>query len=198
MEIRSFDGLAAPKIVDGRTVEGYALVYNQRSKIMYDEKERRVFHEIISDKVASPELLERSDVKALIEHNRERLLARYNKGVGTLSLEFDDHGLKYRFEAPNTPDGDFALEMIQRGDISGSSFAFRSYKPGSYSWTKEANGIWLRTVNKLDSLHDVTITADPAYSGTEVTVRSITELDEEEHKEDDSYKEELQRLRSLI
>ncbi|MEB3372534.1 HK97 family phage prohead protease [Bacteroides sp. CR5/BHMF/2] len=37
-------------------------------------------------------------------------------------LELDDYGLKYRFEAPSTPDGDFAVEMIKRGDIFGSSF----------------------------------------------------------------------------
>ena len=35
LEIRSFGGDAAPKI-EGRTIEGYAIVFNQRSEVMLD------------------------------------------------------------------------------------------------------------------------------------------------------------------
>ena len=138
-EIRSYGGEAAPKI-EGRTIEGYAVVFNQRSEVMLDwdvQHGIRKFTEIIQPNAISDELLSRSDVKANVEHNRERLLARYNKGKGTLSLTLDEHGLKYRFEAPNTQEGDFVVEMINRGDIAGSSFAFRVNEKKDVEWMTE-------------------------------------------------------------
>ena len=61
----------------------------------------------------------------LLNHNEDKgVLARSNKGVGSLTLSIDDRGLKYSFEAPNTALGDELLEGLRRGDISTSSFAF--------------------------------------------------------------------------
>lgn len=206
MEIRSYGGEASPKIEEGRTIVGYAIVFNQRSEVLYDEKEGKLFHEIISERAVSDDLLQRSDIKALIEHNKERLLARWKAGVGTLSLTIDEHGLMYRFNAPNTPDGDYALEMVGRGDIQGSSFAYQAYSRGAVTWTKESNGIWLRKVNLIDTLRDVTITAYPAFTGTEVSVRSIEDLDISERANDDKnpekdktdYIRQINFLRKLI
>lgn len=134
----------------------------------------------------------------MIEHNRERLLARYNKGVGTLSLTIDEHGLRYSFEAANTADGDYAVEMVGRGDISGSSFAFRA-KESDTEWVKEGN-LWVRTIKRFSLLRDVTITTDPAYTQTEVSVRSLDEMDKPvvEEKEDTPYKVRLQLLKNRI
>lgn len=193
IEIRSFS--EQPKITDGRTIEGYAVVFGVRSQVMYDWLENRKFVEIIEPNSIAEELLLQSDVRALIEHNPERLLARSNKGKGSLTLELDTHGLKYRFEAPNTTHGNDIIEMVQRGDISGSSFAFRS-KPEFTEWKKEASGLWLRTVKRIDYIRDVTMTADPAYAETEVSVRSIQEM--ELPTEDKSYINNLNNLRKLI
>lgn len=206
LEIRSFGGDAAPKI-EGRTIEGYAIVFNQRSEVMLDwsaEEGLRRFVEIISPNAITPDLLQRSDVKALVEHNRERLLARHNRGKGTLELNIDDHGLRYKFDAPKTNDGDYAVEMVGRGDISGSSFAFRVQNKDT-SWVREGD-LWVRTINKLHSIHDVTITTDPAYSQTEVSVRSLEEMEqpeetkeEERHEENQKpYKVKIQKLRMNI
>ena len=204
-EIRSYGGDAAPTI-NGRTIEGYAVVFGQRSNVMYDWSVKygeRLFVEVIEPTAIDAELLSRSDIKATAEHNRERLLARYNKGKGTMQLEQDNYGLKYRFDAPNTVDGNFAVEMIQRGDISGSSFAFR-VKEADTTWKKEGE-TWVRTIHKISGLYDVTITTDPAYSQTEVTVRSLEEMEvpekEVEQKEirnDDNYEIELELLRRKI
>ena len=204
-EIRSYGGDAAPTI-NGRTIEGYAVVFGQRSEVMYDWSVKygeRLFVEVIEPTAIDEALLSRSDIKATAEHNRERLLARYNKGKGTLALEKDEYGLKYRFDAPNTVDGNFAVEMIQRGDISGSSFAFR-VKEADTTWKKEGE-TWVRTIHKISGLYDVTITTDPAYSQTDVTVRSLEALEtpgltEEitEVRNDASYEIELELLRSKI
>ena len=205
IEIRSYGGDAAPTI-DGRTIEGYAVVFNERSEVMLDwsvEHGVRRFVEVIEPSAIDEALLSRSDIKATAEHNRERLLARYNKGKGTLALSLDEHGMKYRFEAPNTNDGNFAVEMIQRGDIGGSSFAFR-VKEADTTWKKEGE-TWVRTIHKISGLYDVTITTDPAYSQTEVTVRSLEEMEvpeneveQEEIRNDDNYEIELELLRRKI
>ena len=187
-EIRSYGGDAAPTI-NGRTIEGYAVVFGQRSNVMYDWSVKygeRLFVEVIEPTAIDAELL-----------------ARYNKGKGTMQLEQDNYGLKYRFDAPNTVDGNFAVEMIQRGDISGSSFAFR-VKEADTTWKKEGE-TWVRTIHKISGLYDVTITTDPAYSQTEVTVRSLEEMEvpeneveQEEIRNDDNYEIELELLRRKI
>jgi len=195
LEIRSYGGDAAPKI-EGRAIDGYAIVFNQRSEVMIDwsaEEGLRRFVEVISPSAINEELILKSDVKALVEHNRQRLLARYTKGKGTLELTIDEHGLRYKFEAPKTTDGDYAVEMVGRGDISGSSFAFRVYNENT-TWVKEGE-IWVRTINKLDSIHDVTITTDPAYTQTEVNVRSLEELEKQENTEEKPPVEEERELK---
>ena len=199
LEIRSFGGDAAPKI-EGRTIDGYAIVFNQRSEVMLDWTDEgiRRFVEVVDPSAVDEALLLSSDIRALIEHNRERLLARYNKGVGTLSLTIDEHGLRYSFDAPNTADGDYAVEMVGRGDISGSSFAFR-VKDSDTEWAKEGS-LWVRTIKRFSLLRDVTITTDPAYTQTEVSVRNLDEMDKpiEEEKKDLPYKVKLQLLRNRI
>jgi uncharacterized protein len=164
----------------------------------------RRFVEVISPSAISDNLLQQSDIKALVEHNRQRLLARYNKGKGTLELTIDEHGLRYKFDAPNTADGDYAVEMVSRGDISGSSFAFR-VKNEDTTWVKDGK-LWVRTINKFTSIHDVTITTDPAYTQTEVNVRSLEEMEQpeetkEEERHDETpkhYKVKIQKLRMNI
>ena len=183
LEIRSFGGDAAP-VIKERTIEGYAIVFNQWSQIMYDYDSKRFFRELISPTAVTEGLILRSDIKALVEHIRSRLLARSNKGNGTLTLEIHEHGLSYRFDAPNTSDGDYAVEMVTRGDINGSSFAFSAIKGKDDVWAKGSDGIWERTINNIRFLSDVTITADPAYTQTEVSVRSLEEMEQPEEQQE--------------
>ena len=113
---------------ESRHVEGYALVFDTPSNDLGG------FTESI-EKNALDGVLERSDILCLLNHNEERgILARYNKGVGSLKLEVDERGLKYSFDAPETALGNELLEGLRRGDISASSFAFRIEKD---EWKKE-------------------------------------------------------------
>lgn len=114
-EIRNLGDVSS---LEGRTVEGYAIVFDSLSNDLGG------FHEIIS-RSALDGIIEKSDVLCLLNHNEDKgVLARSNKGVGSLTLSIDDRGLKYSFEAPNTALGDELLEGLRRGDISTSSFAF--------------------------------------------------------------------------
>ena len=104
------------------------------------------FKEVI-DSRALDGIIEKSDVLCLLNHNEDKgVLARSNKGTGSLTLEVDEKGLKYSFEAPNTALGDEVLEGIRRGDISASSFAFTVE---SDSWEKREDGSYLRTIRSI-------------------------------------------------
>lgn len=179
-EIRSYN--APPLVREGRTIEGYAIVFNSRSQLMYDFWEDKRFFEVISPSAITMEFLRSCDIKFVVEHNRERLLARSNRGDGSLNLSIDSKGVKYEFEAPNTQEGNDMLELIQRGDISGSSFCFIADRDKfKYRWIEEEQA-WERTIDGFKSIIDMCITTDPAYQDTDANVRSLLEDMRPEYK----------------
>ena len=182
-EVRS----AAAPSVSGRKVSGMAVVFNSPSQVLFEAGRR--FVEIILPGAIDEALIQRSDVKALVDHNRERLLARSKKGRGTLSLRITSTGLYYEFSAANTADGDYTVEMVRRGDIDGSSFSF-SVADGGDVWEKRQDGIYLRKIKKISGLYDVTITASPAYPETSVGVRNRINGE----AKDNGYKKRLHAL----
>lgn len=156
---------------DSRFIEGYGSVFNSRSLDLGG------FQEIIAPG-AFDGVIEKSDVKCYLNHDSNRgILARCKKGEGSLTLEIDERGLKYSFEAPHTNLGDEVVEGLKRGDYSESSFAFTVE---SETWTKEEDGTYLRTINKIKRLYDVSIVPDGAYSDTSVALRSLDEFKAQE------------------
>lgn len=152
----------------GRTIEGYAIVFGEESRIMDDFGD--AFVEVIDNGAVTMEMLNEQDIKMTMWHDREKLLARSNKGVGSLSYEVDSVGVKYRFEAPKTADGEAALELVRRGDIAGSSFVFRT-RSENCSWSKNEQGIYVCHVKKIDEIFEFTLATDPAYLKTTATAR---------------------------
>lgn len=199
MEIRSFyEERAMPKVeADTRNIEGYAVVFEKESRMMVDWWTGKKFVEVIKRGAVTNDDLKQWDIKALAEHDKSRLLARSFNGTGSLTLTVDDYGVKYRFESPKTVEGDNAIEMIKRGDIFGSSFAYTTDETANVTYTKRPDGSMLREVSKLDKMYDVSVVTDPAYFGTDVTVRSLDGLIDEPPK-DESYKQDIADLRSLI
>lgn len=160
---------------DSRFVEGYASVFNSKSHDLGG------FTEIILPG-AFDGLIERSDVKCYLEHDPNRgILARSRNGKGSLALEIDERGLKYSFDAPHTILGDEVVEGLKRGDYDESSFAFTVE---SETWSKEADGTYLRTINKIGGLYDVSICANGAYGDTSVALRSLDSFKESEESEE--------------
>lgn len=149
---------------DGRTIEGYAAVFNSRTKIGWFEEEIATG--------AFDDAIKRSDCRALFNHDNNHLLARQSSK--TLTLELDEKGLKYRFDAPNTQTGNDILEMIARGDLAESSFAF-TVKSESWEEEKDDNGKWhyRRVIKEVDILYDVSPVTYPAYADTSVAKRSF-------------------------
>ena len=198
MEIRSFyEKRATPVVIeDTRTIEGYAVVFEKESRMMVDWFSGEKFVEIIKRGAVTNEDLKNWDIKALVEHDKSRLLARSFNGKGSLTLTVDDYGVKYRFEAPNTVEGDNAIELIKRGDIFGSSFSYTTDEGKDVTYSRRSDNSLLREVKKMNRMYDVSVVTDPAYFGTDVTVRNLEGYIE--NPDDESYKSEVEYLRSLI
>lgn len=168
---------------DSRTVEGYAVVFNSQSEDLG-------FYETINPSAITEEVLKRSDVFCLFNHDQDKVLARSKYGTGSLQLQLDEQGLKYTFQAPNTDIGNSLLEYLKRGDIDSSSFAFTvSTDEGSEVWTTGTDGRQYREILKIDELHDVSPVWNPAYSSTSVSQRTLDKLNQLREMQDEKEKE---------
>lgn len=184
-EVRSYSKSEIRNVSpESRSVEGYAIVFNSLSNDLGG------FYEII-DRNALDGVIDKSDVFCLLNHDSSRgILARCNRGMGSLTLSIDDKGLKYTFEAPKTALGDELLEGLRRGDINASSFAFTV---DTDSWEKQEDGTYLRTIKSIKELFDVSPVYQPAYSATSVDTRGLDQLKTKEQNELDVYYKELEK-----
>lgn len=149
---------------DGRHVFGYAAMFNSETDMGW-------FKEII-EAGAFDEAISASDCRALFNHDANCLLARQSSK--TLTLKVDNKGLHYEFKSPNTTIGNDILEMMERGDLKESSFAF-TVKEQEWKEEKQADGSWdyTRVIKKVDRLYDVSPVTYPAYGTTTVAKRSL-------------------------
>ena len=176
-------GLRIREATDGaesRTIEGYALKFGVRSRLLCDWWNN--YYEVLEPGCVTREMLDKQDIKLTMFHDRQLVLARSNKGNGTLSYEVDKVGVKFWAEMPHTVDGDKALELVSRGDIAGCSFSYStdegdSENAVSYERLDEkgddGEDILLRHVKRIDNVYDFTITTDPAYEQTDVSKREV-------------------------
>ncbi|MEL6970496.1 MAG: HK97 family phage prohead protease [Bacteroidota bacterium] len=152
--------LRAAEDPNSRTIEGYAAIYGSESVELWG------FNEIIEPGAFDEADL--SDVRALFNHDPNQILARSKSG--TLELVLDEKGLKYRFDAPESPVGDHVLTMVRRGDISESSFCFVIVED---SWEDRGDELPLRHLRKIGVVHDIAPVTYPAYEKTSATARSL-------------------------
>lgn len=176
-------GLRIREATDGaesRTIEGYALKFGVRSRLLCDWWSN--YYEVLEPGCVTREMLDKQDIKLTMFHNRQLVLARSNKGNGTLSYEVDKVGVKFWAEMPHTVDGDKALELVSRGDIAGCSFIYstdESDSENAVSYERldekgdDGEDILLRHVKRIDNVYDFTITTDPAYEQTDVSKREV-------------------------
>jgi len=113
--------------------------------------------------------LQEADVRALFNHDPNLLLGR-NK-VGTLTLAEDSTGLAYEVELPDTSVGRDLAVLLERGDVSGSSFGFRTITD---EWAETDSGFPERTLTSV-ALRDVGPVTFPAYVDADSAIRSLAE-----------------------
>lgn len=151
-------GLEVKADENGRTViRGYAAVFESESQDLggfVEIVERGAFDEVM-----------RSNPDVFGKYNHERVIGRTSSG--TMRLMVDERGLRYEIDPPRSAAD--VVELIQRGDVRGSSFAFRS-RPADEAWERDANGRMIRRIKKFSFLGDAGPVDTPAYLATETYV----------------------------
>lgn len=175
VEIRAAEDEQAPS----RKVRGYAAVFGKESENLGGQKYQ--FREIIEPGAFDDVLMD--DVRALVNHDPNMILARSKAGNGSLTIGTDDTGLFYEFEAPDTRAGNDLLESIRRGDIDQSSFSFSVDDEGQ-AWEEKQDGdgpvMMTRTIKRVSRLYDVSPVTYPAYPDATVAIRSLEQFRQSE------------------
>ena len=189
-ELRSENG--------GRHISGKAISFDTQSNDIG-------FIEILHRGCISQELIDSSNIVFLYNHDYNQVIARANKGKGTLNIDLRDDGVYFDLEVPNTTMGNDLLENIRLGNITQCSFGFRySNEEGAYK-DEKIGDVWYRNVYKIGELYDLSAVTYPAYDDTYVNARmqerskmedklkkteEIQENDSEEKKEDEKMSDE--------
>ncbi|MFS0594224.1 HK97 family phage prohead protease [Cytobacillus horneckiae] len=171
-EMRTFDITNIQKR-DGENqslrVSGYAAVFNTKTSI------GDYFEEVINPGAFSRTLSENGDVRALFNHNWDKVLGRTKSG--TLILSEDDRGLKFEIELPNNSLGRDLAESMARGDINQCSFGFfATDEEWNYNIEPASRNI------KEVELFEISIVSIPAYDDTEVALVRSKEIDKDAEK----------------
>jgi len=120
--------------------------------------------------------LEEDDVRGLFNHDPNQPLGR--TGAGTMTLTAMDDGVEMRIDLPDTAAGNTVAEGVQRGDITGGSFGFRTV---GEEWLdvgaeeRDDDGdVPLRRLTEV-RLFDVGPVTFPAYPDTAMAMRSMAD-----------------------
>lgn len=151
-------------------VRGYAAKFQTDSLIM-ENRSGMSFVEILSPGAFDNVL--NDDVRALVNHDPNLVLARSKNGTGSLKIGTDKIGLWYEFELPDTQIGRDLRTSLERGDIDQSSFGFIV---GQDKVEKRSDGMIQRTISSVKELLDVSVVTYPAYPDATVALRSIQEF----------------------
>lgn len=148
-----------------RFIEGYAAVFNQETVI------GSWFREMVEPGAFKRVLSEKPDVIAAYNHNWEAVLARTTNG--TLTLEEDETGLKYRAEInENDPEALSVYAKVERGDVPQASFAFTVRAEKWVSPPNDSKDLPLRSISEVDELFDVGPCPFGAYPQASAQARS--------------------------
>lgn len=147
---------------DGKAFEGYAVRW-------YDPADNGTQYQL------TPKLVERvrrgafkgtladgHDIRALYHHKAEDILGRTS--AGTLELREDEKGLRFRI--PFDGDDPDHLKMrakIKNQSVTGCSFGFKALKADYSPGVVELQECYLG---------EISLISDPAYTATEVSLRS--------------------------
>lgn len=145
-----------------RQLVGYAAVFDAPSQDLGG------FVEIVRPGAFTRSLASDNDVCALVHHLPQLVLGRTS--ARTLQLTQDRRGLRFEIELPETTTARDLMVSVERGDVRGASFAF-TVAPNGDRWTQR-DGKTVRELVDVD-IHDVTVTALPAYLDTTVALRAL-------------------------
>jgi len=147
---------------ESRTIVGTATVFNSAYDMGWYEEE------MSADVFTNSDM---NDVVALFNHDANMVLARTKSG--TLKLKVTGSAMEYEFEAPNTTLGNDLLEMVKRGDVYQSSFAF---SVEAEDWQEREGMKPKRIIRSIKKVYDVSPVTYPANPDTMVAKRSYEQI----------------------
>jgi len=160
-ERRYTPGLVEVRRVEGKAsrISGYAAVFDKPSRNLggFVEVVTRSFFD-------EPRANGWPDVLCRYNHDDNYLLGTTPQ---TLTLDIDSVGLRYDVEPPQARAD--VMELVDRGDVKKSSFAFRKIED---DWTTSEQGYPLRKL-VIGELVDVAPVNLPAYTETSAKMRSL-------------------------
>jgi uncharacterized protein len=142
-------------------IVGYAAMFDSPTAI---REGGGTFNEVIRPGAFDEYLRSGGDTLGLFNHNIDMLLGR--RSSGTLKLSVDSTGLRYEITPPPTQLGRDLTELIRRGDVKGSSFAFSITSAGERWSILPGDPLPLREVINVANLFDVSPVTSPAYPDT--------------------------------
>lgn len=156
---------------NSRLISGQAVCFDSWSRDLGG------FQEIIRSGAITQKLVDSSDVVANINHDNNQMVARWNRGKGTLRLELREDGLWFSFEAPPTERGNELLWNIRNNNLFECSFRFSlPINSTCERWYRE-EGILRREITQIGGLYDVSIVTLAAYPDTSVDNREKIDVD---------------------
>lgn len=151
---------------DGRTLDGYAAVFNSPTRIRDMQGD---FDETILPGAFQRSISRRMPVLQF-DHGKDPRIG--STPIGKIdALSEDSRGLHVRARLFAHPDVDRVREAIAEGAITGMSFRF-GVPQGGDTWTRRAGDVDLREIRDADT-HELGPVVFPAYDATSVSVRSV-------------------------
>lgn len=145
-------------------ISGYAVRYGRLSHPM--KVAGIEFREKFAPGAFSSDLNGGRDVRALVNHDKTRVIGR--RSAGTLRLFDEPEGLRFEIDLPDTSYARDLAESIRRGDVNGVSFGFLN----PVSRLAVEVGQRIREVTSA-SLKEISIVTFPAYEGSELAIREL-------------------------
>ena len=176
-------------------ITGHASVFNQWTTLY--QGRYWTWREIVRPGAFARALKQKQDVRGLFNHDANLILGRTTSG--TMQLSEDKVGLATRIVPPNSQMvNDLVLEPMERGDISGMSFAFLPRvaaevkrtetkeqtvvdRGGDRTTLRYEGDMLIEETELLDlDLFDASVVTYPQYEGSECEIngRSIVDLRE--------------------
>ncbi|ENB9402999.1 phage major capsid protein [Bacillus cereus] len=164
IEQRNFSLSEVNQSSDGFFVRGLVNPTGKDSHVLYD-KHGNPFIECVEPGVFADALKRGNDVKLLLEHDKNMLLARTKDE--TLKLTETSRGLEMEATLVPSNQSEHIHALIKRGTLNKMSFGMVVLDD---EWKKE-NDVDKRFIKKL-ALYECSIVSDPAYEDSTIEARS--------------------------
>lgn len=145
---------AFPIALRQQVLVGHCIVFNVRSVDLGG------FVEIVRPGAVARALAPDANIVALFDHQSGAVLGRTPK---TLRLSTDATGLAFELTPPATQVGQDVLALVERGDLAGGSFGFRTVTD---AWSHDGDQV-VRELLDIE-IAEISLTAFPTYRETDV------------------------------